>query len=210
MKVDRPPEFHTVTPRMVVSDAAGAVEFLRTVFDAVGEVQAERPTEVRIGDSLVMVTSTTEREPFPAFLYVYVGDADLAYNRALNAGAMSLEAPFNTPYGDRRAMVRDPFGNVFQIAHRTDGGEMFGLSSPDQPRLASSNASAVAARSSTPRSRLSLTLCACVAGSSTPVTRIADFGNAAANSAMNGIEPPIPMSIGSVPQACRNAARAAS
>ena len=122
MKVDRPPEFHTVTPRMVVSDAAGAVEFLRTVFDAAGEVQTERPTEVRIGDSVVMVTSATEREPFPAFLYVYVGDADLAYNRALNAGAMSLEAPFNTPYGDRRAMVRDPFGNVFQIAHRTDDG----------------------------------------------------------------------------------------
>jgi PhnB protein len=122
MKVDRPPEFHSVTPRMVVSDAAGAVEFLRTVFDAVGQVQAERPTEVRIGDSLVMVTSATEREPFPAFLYVYVGDADLVYNRALNAGAMSLEAPLNTPYGDRRAMVRDPFGNIFQIAHRTDDG----------------------------------------------------------------------------------------
>jgi PhnB protein len=121
MKVDRPPELHTVTPRMVVSDAAGAVEFLRTVFDAVGEVQNERPTEVRIGDSVVMVTSATEREPFPAFLYVYVGDADLAYNRALKAGARTLEAPFNTPYGDRRAMVRDPFGNVFQIAHRTNG-----------------------------------------------------------------------------------------
>jgi len=122
VKVDRPPEFHSITPRMVVSDAAGAVEFLRTVFDAVGEVQAARPTEVRIGDSVVMVTSATEREPFPAFLYVYVDDADLAYNRALNAGAMSLEAPFNTPYGDRRAMVRDPFGNVFQIAHRTADG----------------------------------------------------------------------------------------
>jgi PhnB protein len=122
VKVDRPPEFHSITPRMVVSDAAGAVEFLRTVFDAVGEVQAARPTEVRIGDSVVMVTSATEREPFPAFLYVYVDDADLAYNRALNAGAMSLEEPFNTPYGDRRAMVRDPFGNVFQIAHRTADG----------------------------------------------------------------------------------------
>ena len=53
-------------------------------------------------------------------------------------------------------------------------------------------------------------LCACVAGSSTPVTRIAAFGNAAANSAMNGIEPPMPMSTGSVPQACRNAALATS
>lgn len=121
MKVDRPREFHSVTPRMVVSDAAAAVEFLRAVFDAVGQLQVGRPTEVRIGDSVVMVTSAVERELFPAFLYVYVDDADLVYRRALAAGATSLEAPLNTPYGDRRAMVRDPFGNVFQIAHRTNG-----------------------------------------------------------------------------------------
>jgi PhnB protein len=75
---------------------------------------------MRIGDSVVMVTSAVERDLFPAFLYVYVDDADRVYGRALTAGAMSLEAPLNTPYGDRRAMVRDPFGNVFQIAHRTD------------------------------------------------------------------------------------------
>ncbi len=103
---------------MVVSDAAAAVEFLRAVFGGVGQVQAERPTEVRIGDSLIMVTSAGERELFPAFLYVYVDDADRVYELALSAGATSLEAPLNTPYGDRRAMVRDPFGNVFQIAHR--------------------------------------------------------------------------------------------
>lgn len=123
MKVDRPPEFHSVTPRMVVSDAAAAVEFLRMVFDAAGQVQAGRPTEVRIGDSIVMVTSAVEREQFPAFLYVYVDDAGLTYNRALTAGAMSLEAPIDTPYGDRRAMVRDPFGNVFQIAHRCEASK---------------------------------------------------------------------------------------
>jgi len=120
MKVDSPAEFHSVTPRMVVSDAAAAVEFLRAVFDADGEMRAGRPAEVRIGDSVVMVTSADERELFPAFLYVYVDDADVVYHRALAAGAASLEAPLNTPYGDRRAMVRDPFGNVFQIAHRTD------------------------------------------------------------------------------------------
>jgi PhnB protein len=31
---------------------------------------------------------------------------------------VSTEPPLNTPFGDRRAMVRDPFGNVYQIAHR--------------------------------------------------------------------------------------------
>jgi len=109
--------FHSVTPRIVVADAAAQVAFLRTVFGATGEEHAERPAEIRIGDSLVMVAPAGAREPFPAFLYVYVGDADATYRRALAAGAISLEAPVDTPYGDRRAMVRDPFGNVWQIAH---------------------------------------------------------------------------------------------
>jgi uncharacterized glyoxalase superfamily protein PhnB len=119
MSIDPPSGFHTVTPRMVVSDAAAAVEFLRTVFGAVGDFHADRPAEMRIGDSLVMVTSAGERELFPAFLYIYVDDADRVYERAIEAGATSMEAPLDTPYGDRRAMVRDPFGNVFQIAHRS-------------------------------------------------------------------------------------------
>jgi uncharacterized glyoxalase superfamily protein PhnB len=105
---------------MVVSDVAAEVEFLRAVFDATGEVNADRPAEIRIGDSLVMVSSTAGRELFPAFLYVYVDDADRAYLRAVAAGAVSLEEPLNAPYGDRRAMVRDPLGNVFQIAHRKE------------------------------------------------------------------------------------------
>lgn len=117
-ETDPPPGYHSVTPRIVVSDVPGQVEFLRAVFAATGEVHAGRPAEIRIGDSLVMVTSAGERELFPAFLYVYVGDADSAYGRALAAGAVSLEEPLDTPYGDRRAMVRDPFGNIFQLAHR--------------------------------------------------------------------------------------------
>ena len=57
---------------------------------------------------------------YTAHLYVYADDADSTYERALLAGATSLEPPFDTPYGDRRAMVRDPYGNVFQIAVRLD------------------------------------------------------------------------------------------
>lgn len=103
---------------MVVPDVAAEVEFLRAVFGATGEVIAGRPAEIYIGDSLVMVSPAGERARFPAFLYVYVDDADRTYVRALAAGAVSLEAPLDTPYGDRRAMVRDPAGNVFQVAHR--------------------------------------------------------------------------------------------
>jgi PhnB protein len=109
--------YHSVTPRIVVDDVEAQVSFLRAVFGATGEVPEGRPAELSIGDSLIMVTPAAERDPFAAFLYVYVEDADQAYRRALDAGAASLEAPVDTPYGDRRAMVRDPLGNIFQIAH---------------------------------------------------------------------------------------------
>jgi uncharacterized glyoxalase superfamily protein PhnB len=101
-----------------VSDVAAQVDFLRAVFDATGVVDPDRPAEILIGDSLIMVSPATERDPFPAFLYIYVDDADEAFQRALTAGATVLEPPLDTAYGDRRAMVRDPFGNVFQMAHQ--------------------------------------------------------------------------------------------
>ena len=111
------PGFATLTPRIVVADAAGLLAFLRAVFDAIGEPSGDRPVEARIGDSIVMVTPAGMRAPFPAFLYVYADDCDARYRRAIDAGAESIEAPLDTPYGDRRAMVKDPFGNVWQIAH---------------------------------------------------------------------------------------------
>ncbi|MFC5336845.1 VOC family protein [Mycobacterium branderi] len=116
-----PPGYHSVTPRMVVNDLNGAVAFLRTVFGATGNVEANRPAEVCIGDSLVLVSEAVQRELFPAFLYVYVDDADATYKVALDAGAVTVEPPLDTPYGDRRAMVRDQTGNVYQIASRQIG-----------------------------------------------------------------------------------------
>lgn len=108
-----------MTPRIVVDDVAAQVRFLREVFAATADVEPGRPAEVYVGDSVIMISSTADREPFPAFLYVYVDDADEAFRRAIRAGAEAIEEPLDTPYGDRRAMVQDPFGNVLQIAHPT-------------------------------------------------------------------------------------------
>jgi PhnB protein len=113
-----PDGYHSLTTRIVVADLAAQVQFLRDVFDASGDVVEGRPVELRIGDSLLMVTEAGERDLFPAFLYVYVDDADATYERAIAAGASIIEAPLDTPYGDRRAMMRDPFGNLFHVAHR--------------------------------------------------------------------------------------------
>lgn len=79
------------------------------------------PSEIRIGDSLIMLIGAGLRDTMPAFVYVYVDDVDATYQRALEAGASSLEEPLDMPYGDRREMVRDTWGNIWQIAtHKED------------------------------------------------------------------------------------------
>ena len=105
-----PADWHSVTPRLVVEDVAGPVEFLKQAFDASGELRTDRPAEMRIGDSVVMVSGVGPRDLVSGFLYLYVRDADRTYRRALEVGAVSLEGPTDTPYGDRRAMVTDPCG----------------------------------------------------------------------------------------------------
>jgi PhnB protein len=116
MKTRPPKGWHSLTPRIVTDDVGGLVEFLRRALGATGEVQADRPAVMRIGDSMIMVSSVGPRSAMPAFLYVYVDDADAAYRRAVETGAMSLEEPIDTPYGDRRGMVEDRWGNIWQIA----------------------------------------------------------------------------------------------
>jgi len=128
-----PSGWHSLTPRIVVDDVAGLVGFLRQAFDATGELAADRPAVMQVGDSVLMVSGVGPREAMPAFLYVYVEDADATYRRAVRAGARSLEEPLDTPYGDRRGMVEDRWGNVWQIATPRKGSAQPTASSAQQP-----------------------------------------------------------------------------
>lgn len=113
-----PEGYHTITPRIVVRDTHGLVEFLRNIFGATGEFHENRPSEMRIGDSLIMISDVGVRKTTNAFLYVYVQDVDTTYQKALDAGVSSIEKPTNQPYGDRRCMVQDNWGNTWQIAQK--------------------------------------------------------------------------------------------
>lgn len=113
-----PRGWHSITPRIVAKNAKGLVRFLVKVFSARGRYRSDRPSEIWIGDSVVMITCVGVRRATPAFLYVYVPDAETTYRRAIKAGARSLETPTDTPYGDRRCIVQDRWGNTWQIATR--------------------------------------------------------------------------------------------
>lgn len=114
----RPDGFHTATPYLYVADARKLIDFVTRAFGGAetryhdlgnGHVHAE----FRVGDSMFMVGQT---EPAPASIYLYVDDVDAAYSRAVAAGAKSVEAPNNKPYGDRNAWVVDPCGITWFIA----------------------------------------------------------------------------------------------
>ena len=72
---------------VVVDPCQRPIAFLRATFGASGDVPDGRPAEVRIGDSLVIVSAAGERDPFPAFLYIYVTDADEACSGVPSSGA---------------------------------------------------------------------------------------------------------------------------
>ena len=119
----RPDGYHAVTPYLVVDGAARLIDFLEEVFDAEEVERFAAPgnrighAEVRIGDSVVMLGDAHgEHTPMQTIPYVYVDDVDATYQRAVAAGAASVQAPVDQFYGDRSGGVRDPFGNMWWIA----------------------------------------------------------------------------------------------
>jgi uncharacterized glyoxalase superfamily protein PhnB len=115
---DRP----AVVPRLFTADVEGLVAFLKAAFGAQGDFVRDRPTELVIGDSVIMVADGGGvRKPTSSAFYVYVADVEEAWARAVAAGAESYSPPEDMPWGDRRAIVNDAWGNHWQIARHAGG-----------------------------------------------------------------------------------------
>jgi uncharacterized glyoxalase superfamily protein PhnB len=123
--------FHTITPYLIVREAAELIDFVKQAFGAqelfrgtgsAGGIHAE----VKIGDSMVMIGGgeALGRASMPAAIHLYVTDADAVYKHALEAGAASLGEPVDQFYGDREAGVKDQAGNVWYIATNKATGHM--------------------------------------------------------------------------------------
>ncbi|MGH9929734.1 MAG: VOC family protein [Pyrinomonadaceae bacterium] len=115
------PGYQTITPYLTVERAEQLVEFVKQafggyeVFRTIGSAGGLH-AEVTIGDSKLMIGGYKGVEEKLTALHLYVPDADAVYQRALEAGATSLEEPVDQFYGDREAGVKDPSGNVWWIA----------------------------------------------------------------------------------------------
>lgn len=128
-----PRGYNTLNPYLTVRDVPALIKFVQQTFGAILVRQVHHPsghighTEVRIGDSLVMIGAPqvaslidSHEEVRPGTFYVYVPDVDRAYRTAMGCGANSWEAPTDMFYGDRVAAVVDTNGNVWWLATRTE------------------------------------------------------------------------------------------
>ena len=116
-----PPQYQTVMAYLIVKDATGFISFMQTVFDAEETYKTMRDTaiiahaEIMIGGSTIMLADATADFPSrTGGFFLYVDDADLRYQRALDAGATSIIPPVDQPYG-RSGGVIDAFGNTWWI-----------------------------------------------------------------------------------------------
>jgi PhnB protein len=116
---------YSVEPYVPVRGAARLIDFLKQAFGAEETSRHTRPdgsvarADVQIGDSVFGIGDSTDLPPAPTALHVYVEDVDAVYERALQAGATSIEKPADQDYGERGGGVTDPFGNNWYIATYT-------------------------------------------------------------------------------------------
>jgi PhnB protein len=133
-----PEGHHTVTPHLILDNAAQAIEWYKKALGAEEVTRAEGPdgkimhAEIRVGDSLIMLNdemgggrSARTAGGSPVSLWLYVEDCDALFNRAVAAGARVEPGPMGQMmdqfWGDRAGTLTDPHGYQWTIAtHKED------------------------------------------------------------------------------------------
>jgi PhnB protein len=122
---------HTITPHIVVRNAAIAVDWYTDVLGAEERLRIPVPdgrlmsVELRFGDSTVMLA-----DEFPEMeivspqtlggtymaLHLLVDEVDMVWQRALDAGADVFRPLQDSFWGERSGQVIDPFGHRWGLA----------------------------------------------------------------------------------------------
>lgn len=127
-------------PHLVCSPASEAIAFYKRAFDAEEVSAVPAPDgvrlihgEVKIGDAVVFLAddfpeycggksqTATALGGTPVTVHRYVENVDAAFDQAVQAGATVKMPPADMFWGDRYAVVVDPFGHNWSLAtHKHD------------------------------------------------------------------------------------------
>jgi PhnB protein len=126
-----PDGYHSVTPYLVMRDAARAIDFYKRALGATETFRFNTPdgklghAEIKVGDSVIMLADEMLDSGYrgpqtlggtAVSLMVYVEDVDSQFKRAIDAGAKIKQPVKDQFYGDRSGTLEDPFGHVWTIA----------------------------------------------------------------------------------------------
>ena len=130
-----PEEFHTITPQLVVSGVAKAIDWYTEALGANELLRNTAPdgksimhSELLLGDSRFFVVDEFQGSMIsplrlggtPVTLHLYVEDVDDLFDRAVAAGASVIMPVGDQFWGDRYGMLSDPFGHRWSIASRIE------------------------------------------------------------------------------------------
>jgi PhnB protein len=126
-----PEGYSTVTPYLIVKGGSDALDFYKRAFGATELMRFATPdgriahAEIQIGNARIMLGDEQpdrgHRSPESlggsgSGIMLYLEDVDQVFNRAIQAGAKTLEPVNNQFYGDRSGTLADPFGHWWTIA----------------------------------------------------------------------------------------------
>ena len=130
-----PEGFHTLTPYIMLKDAAKAVEFYKAALGAVELYRLPMPGgkiahgELRIGSSRLMFSdaipewgnkSPQDLGGTPVGLCIYTEDVDALAERFVKAGGKVVRPLANEFYGDRSGRFEDPEGHKWTLAQHIE------------------------------------------------------------------------------------------
>ncbi|HLX61360.1 MAG TPA: VOC family protein [Planctomycetota bacterium] len=131
-----PSGHHTLTPYLIVSDAAKAIEFYKKAFGAEELFRSLAPggrimhARLKVGDSVLMLsdefpqgsaTSPQTLHGTASMIHMYVPDADAVFLQSVAAGATVRMPMLDAFWGDRYGQLADPFGHLWSVAtHKED------------------------------------------------------------------------------------------
>jgi len=132
-----PDGLHTVTPAIVVRDAAKAIDFYKKALGAQELMRMPGPdgkimhAELKIGDSVIFISDENPQMGHvkspqslggcTVSLNVYVPNVDEVFKQAIAAGGKEIMAVADQFWGDRYGNFVDPFGFSWGVAtHKED------------------------------------------------------------------------------------------
>jgi len=131
-----PDGYHTITPHLVVRDAAKAIDFYAKAFGTKERYRIPGPggvvmhAELSLLDSIIMLGEEAPQMGAlspqtiggsPVSLLIYVKDVDASFARAGEAGCTVQMPPADMFWGDRYGKLADPFGHRWALAtHKED------------------------------------------------------------------------------------------